>query len=84
MIDIKPPEYETTDICNPVDLNTPGYKRMPEDNPWEEFWKRIKDATGEGKVYVPVDNSTDAISKELHEISNTLKDILREMRKRKV
>ena len=42
MIDIKPPEYETTDICNPVDLNTPGYKRMPEDNPWEEFWKTHK------------------------------------------
>ena len=30
MIDVKPPEYETTDIYNPTDLNAPGYKRMPE------------------------------------------------------
>ena len=55
-----------------------------EESSWDEFWKRMKDATDDGKAYVPIDNSTDAIANELHEISNTLKDILREMRKRKV
>ena len=76
MIEIKPPEEEQTDIN--------GVERMPDENPWDEFWKRIKDATDEGKAYVPINDSTAEVAKELHEISKTLKSILEEMRKRKV
>ena len=42
MIDIKPQEEETTDICNPVDLNTPGYKRMLDDSLWDSCSDMLK------------------------------------------
>lgn len=56
----------------------------PPENPWDEFWNRVKEETDEGKVMVPINNTDEKIAKELHAINNTLKDILKEMRNRKV
>ena len=82
MIDIKPPEEDKTELYKPTDVN--GVERMPDENSWDEFWKRTKDAIDEGKAYVPINDSTAEVATELHEINKTLKSILEEMRKRKV
>lgn len=116
MIDLKPPEYETTDIYNPTDLNTPGYKQINDNRLWEHCsdmlkFKLLFDEIGieyeqvgneleiapihfdgkDGLIVKFFDNQQfkefDDIGmhdRELHSISITLKDILREMRKRKV
>ena len=115
MIDVKPPEYETTDILNPVDLNTPGYKQS-DDSIWAHCsdmlkFKLLFDDIGveyeiigneieikpnhfdgkDGLIIKFYDENQqfkefDDISprdKALHEINKTLKEIHREMRKRK-
>ena len=51
-----------------------------EESSWDEFWKRVKDATDEDKAYVPINDSTAEVAKELHELNKTLKEILKEIR----
>lgn len=70
MIDIKPPEEEP--------------KENPKENPWKEFWDRLNESANEEKYVIPISETDVAVVKELHELNKTLKEILREMRKRKV
>ena len=56
----------------------------PKEDPWKEFWDRVNEAANKEKYVIPISETDVAVVKELHELNKTLKEILREMRKRKV
>ena len=65
-----------------IDIKPP--KEEPKEDPWKEFWDRLNESANEEKIVIPISETDVAVVKELHELNKTLKEILREMRKRKV
>jgi hypothetical protein len=65
-----------------IDVKPP--EEEAKEDPWKEFVDRVNESVNEEKIVIPISETDVAVVKELHELNKTLKDILREMRKRKV
>ena len=65
-----------------IDIKPP--EEEPKEDSWKEFWNRVNESVNEEKYVIPISETDVAVVKELHELNKTLKEILREMRKRKV
>lgn len=65
-----------------IDIKPP--EEETKKDPWKEFRDRLNESANGEKYVIPISETDVAVVKELHELNKTLKEILREMRKRKV